>query len=1133
MSEKLAIRATDPHASAWVSANAGAGKTTLLTDRVTRLLLSGAEPSRILCLTYTKAAASEMAKRLFGRLGAWSLLPDSELTKNLVAIGAEGPTADSLREARRLFAKALETPGGLKIQTIHSFCQHLLSRFPVEAKIPPRFSVLDERSAAELMQSARNAVLARACTDKMLANSIAVLAVRAADGRFAEILDSAIGDSGKLRALIHRHGGEAGLFAHLRASLNVAEGEDGDEVLAQFCAELGSERSQLERVAAWLASGSASDRKQSGKLAEFVAAGMAAEQFGNLHTLFFTAANEQRVTLVTKATAAREPQLVVFLEALRDRVVAVEERRKAAATATLTEALVRVALTVLDEYGRLKRERAALDYDDLTRATLDLLERGDAALWVLYKLDGGLDHILVDEAQDTSPEQWGIIAKLAEEIFSGKGSGEGRHTRTLFAVGDEKQSIFSFQGAEPTEFGKRRGEFMGRAQDAGLPFADLRPAVSRRSGIAILQFVDAVFESEDARDGLTSTGDPILHEAARETPGRVEVWPPVPVPARPDNDPWEAPVDAPRRDSAAVQLAQSIAARIAGWLKNGDSIPGTEMPVTPGDIMILVRRRNAFTEEMIRQLMEHGVPVAGADRMVLTNQIAIADLVALGRFALLPEDDLTLAALLKSPLVDLLEDDLFALAHAREGSLWQELSARRAETPQWERAHAFLGGVLREADFLPPFEFYARVLGKGVRRRLAARLGAEAEDAIDEFLVLALAHESAHPPSLESFLAWFERGASEVKRDMEQGGGAVRVMTVHGAKGLEAGIVIAPDTAQVPDHERRSGLLYTDDCVYFGMPKAMETPPVSRAKLEAQLREMREYRRLLYVAATRAREWLIVCGYETKNGVHDLSWYKHVETAAKRIGREETIGGEKAIVVGAGLSGSAIRGPSALRESPPLPSFLSAAAPAEEPGLRILRPSENVEEPVLLSPASNSGKRFRRGLLAHALLARLPETPRESWDAVSRAYLARQGLADPDASALAEECLRILRDPEFAALFAEGSRAEAAIVAELPELGHVRVSGQIDRLAVTDTRVLVADFKTNRPPPATPAETPRVYRAQLALYRAALAKIYPGKRIECALVWTDGATLMRLPDSLLDAEIANIMKAQGLRESRP
>jgi ATP-dependent helicase/nuclease subunit A len=788
----------------------------------------------------------------------------------------------------------------------------------------------------------------------------------------------------------------------------------------------------------------------------------------------------------------------------------------------LTEALVGVALSVLAEYEAAKRVRAALDYDDLVRATLALLEQEEAASWVLYKLDGGLDHVLVDEAQDTSPEQWRIVAKLVEEFTAGEGAGEATKLRTIFAVGDEKQSIFSFQGAAPEEFGRNLLLFKARADGARHPFVEDVPAVSRRSAQSILHFVDAVFEPEEARDGLSFSGAPVLHEPYRSATGRVELWPSVEAPPRSERDPY-LPLDAPSPTDAPIVLAAAIAERIAGWLRDGATLPGTDRQILPGNIMILVRRRNAFSEEMIRQLTQRGVAVAGADRMVLVDQIAVLDLMALGRFALLPQDDLNLAALLKSPMLGFDEDALFALAHPRERRwLWDELLARKEENPLFGAAHAFLASTLAKVDFLPPFEFYAQALAGGMRRKIVARLGAEAEDAIDEFLALALAHESMHTPSLESFLDWFARGASEVKRDMEQGGAAVRVMTVHGAKGLEADIVIIPDTAQVPDHDRRAALLYTDDCVFFGVPKALDTPRLVAAKTEAHLKEMREYRRLLYVALTRAREWLILYGYETRRGVHEDSWYPMLAEAARKLGTAET-NAEGQTVLAIGLpSGSSSPAAKPGRDAPILPEFLARPA-AETAAARVLRPSDAADDGPVISPMLDSGRRFRRGLLVHALLASLPELPRAERAAAAMRYLLRRGISGDEADALLRETFAVLDDTHFAPLFAEQSRAEVPVAAALPELGKgIKIIGQIDRLAVTPGRVILADFKTNRPPPATADKTPAAYRAQMALYRAALQKIYPEHRVQCVLVWTDGARLMELPDSLLDAELERI-----------
>lgn len=1115
--------ATDPRNFAWISANAGSGKTRLLTDRVTRLLLRGADVSRILCLTYTKAAAAEMASRLFDRLGTWALLPDDRLQEQLEEIGAGPQECSDLKLARRLFAQALDTPSGLKIQTIHAFCQSLLGRFPVEAGIPARFSVIDDRDAAQSLDEARNFVLERAASgDAVLASAIGLLASRANDARFADILNSAIVERGKLQNLLSMHGGNPqGFFRHLRKVLDVAEGDSEDAVLLRLCTELAAEKRHFVIAAELFAKGQKSDQQLSERLTAFIKGGMTADHYDHLRNAFFTAEGTPRKALVTKKTADANPNAVAWIETLKERVLAAGDHQRRIATAGMTEAVLRVAFAVFDRYRQIKQARSALDYDDLITATIRLLETADAAQWVLYKLDGGIDHILVDEGQDTSREQWQIVARLAEEFFAGLGARPESRIRRLFVVGDEKQSIFSFQGAEPAAFGEYRDRFGLQADGAGLPFIDYRPAISRRSASAILEFVDAVFETDAARDGLTSGHDLIQHDADRKEVGRVEIWPLVPSPERKEFSPL-APVDAIAPGAHSV-LAARIARRIAGWLKDGISLPGGK-PVTAGDVMILVRRRNAFSEEMIRQLLDRGVPVAGADRMVLLEQLAILDLVALGHFALLPEDNLNLAALLKSPIAGFAEQDLYDLAQPRKETLWEELCARANERPVFADAHALLVSALTEADQVPPFEFYSRILNRGAHARLVARLGLETDDAIDEFLALALAHERAHAPSLQSFLAWFAEGAGEVKRDMEQAGGAVRIMTVHGAKGLEAKVVFLPDTFQTPNHEARGNLLFTDDCVFFGMPAQLECGAVGAAKSAAHDREMREYRRLLYVAATRARDVLIVCGYHTGNRKEPAPecWYSMLDAAGRKLGQREVIDGEKIIAVGSAFSASA-----PATGNPPnvqMPVFLRQPA-APEVIAPLLQPSRipGLEEPLCASPVGQkAGSRFRRGQLVHALLAKLPELPHGQRDSTGFAWLARQGVTGAEAKSLVDAVHGILDAPRFSALFGENSRAEVAVTARFPELGNARISGQIDRLAVTENSVLIADFKTNRDVPNSAAGVPKLYLAQMALYRAALRKIYSGKDVTCALIWTESALLMPLPDQLLDREMERL-----------
>jgi ATP-dependent helicase/nuclease subunit A len=1127
------IIAADPTRSAWVAANAGAGKTYTLANRVTRLLLAGTKPEHILCLTYTKAAATEMQGRLFKQLGEWAMLPNRELEKRVRDIGADLGGPEDMKKSRRLFAQALETPGGIKILTIHAFCQNVLSRFPLEAGVPTSFDVLDDQTARDLMAAARARVLEQAGSgDAARAAALGFLLTNTSEATLNDILDAALGaDRRKLERFFETLGKDDIGVAVRRAH---GAGNEGPDALCRgFCAELLDVVEDLRALADWMALGTKTDQKQGQKLHDALRMTPGREMFEAYRDVFLTQAGEPRKEPVTKSHSKTQPALRELADRLQLEVLAVEERRRAAYAAALTEAALVIADAVRAEYARAKRARGTLDYDDLIVKTQVLLERSDAAAWVLYKLDGGIHHVLIDEAQDTSPEQWRIVKALTAEFFVGLGIDDGI-TRTVFAVGDEKQSIFSFQGADPSEFDRHRRFFHDRAKEAELEFIEQPLVQSRRSVPQVLTFVDEVFKPQDAREGLTSAGAEIIHDPYRKNDkGLVEIWPTVKPADVPDTDPYELPpIDIAPKDSPVAQLARRVADQIKQWIGHV-KLPAHEHAVKAGDVMILLPRREPFGSAVIRELKLRGVPVAGSDRIVLTEQIAVMDLIALGRFVLLPEDDYTLAVVLRSPFCRVSEDELFALAWQRKGSLWSELQRRADETPSYTEAHVFLGEMRRQADFMPPYEFYADALGpRGMRLRLLKRLGHEANDAIDEFLSLSFAYEGANTPSLEGFLHWIERGGAEIKRDMERARDEVRVMTVHGAKGLEADIVVLPDTTSLPSLANdRGNLLYTDDGVLYPVSDREAPAAVLAAKAAAKTRMLEEHRRLLYVALTRARDRLVVCGFEGKRGLKDGSWYALAQRAANAIGVELVRDSEAIHVVGEPEDTAVVSEPAAAAISVGK-DWMRRSAPRDTPAPRLVRPFDaaGMEEPATLSPIADN-KRFKRGLLVHALLAHLPDIAPEKREAAARQFLGIRK-AD-DIGALIAETLAVLDNPTFAPAFGPGSRAEVAIVADLPELGPgARVNGRIDRLAVTNDSVLIVDFKTNRPPPTRECDVAALYATQMALYRAAAAKIFPDHRIVCGLVWTEGPSLMPLSDGFLDAEMARIrtrLDPQGWR----
>ena len=670
-------RAAAPAASVWVAASAGTGKTKVLTDRVLNLLLEGTEPGRILCLTFTKAAAAEMANRLNRRLGQWATMPEADLAAEIHELAGAAPDADRLDAARRLFARVLDTPGGLKIQTIHSFCQAVLARFPLEAGIAPHSQVAEERTAAELLEAARNLLLhrARAGGDAALAAALATVTRHVAQSEFGALMQALIAERGRLRRLLAAQGGVEGVVARMREVLDLPAGASEAALLEAACADAAFAADGLRAACAALDGGSDAERERAAAIRRWLddPAGRAAG-LDAYREAFFAKSGEVRKKLVNKKTADLCPDAAPALLAEAERLAALQTQCNAVVVAEATGALLRLAAGLLEDYEALKRARGLLDYDDLILATRDLLRDRSAAAWVLYKLDGGIDHVLIDEAQDTNPDQWEVVAALAEEFFAGEGGREA--ARTVFAVGDGKQSIFSFQRADPARFEAMRAHFRERAAAAESGWDDVSLDVSFRSAPAVLAAVDAVFAGP-AGDGVVPPGLRLRHHPHRQGhAGLVELWPPV-APAEDGGvSVWEAPCAYAASPSPQARLAEAIAEVIRGWLDRRETLPSRGRPIRPGDVMILVRRRTAFVEETVRALKLRGIPVAGVDRMRLTEQLAVEDLIALGRFLLLPEDDLTLAALLKSPLIGLDEDQLYALAVDRgRRSLWERLGA--------------------------------------------------------------------------------------------------------------------------------------------------------------------------------------------------------------------------------------------------------------------------------------------------------------------------------------------------------------------------------------------------------------------------------------------------------------------------
>jgi ATP-dependent helicase/nuclease subunit A len=1131
--------ASDPSVSAFVGASAGSGKTKLLTDRLLRLMLSGAPPGRILCLTFTRAAAAEMAIRLRRRLGDWAIAPDSKLDADLAALDMPADT-ETRHRARMLFGQVLDLPGGMRIDTVHAFCQSLLRRFPLEARISPHFAVADEAEAASRRRAAREAVLGD--DSRTAAAALRQLAGQISETDFAGLTDRVLTDAqARLARLVSRHPDADAIAAMQAAALDAP---DMDEDAIRLWAVEFDDRDIRNALLVIKERSSTKAREKAVALLGWLE-GPPAQRvagFGAWTSRFLTGKGEPRATssLVSKGLDAEEPTLKATIEAEQARLLRALDRLAARRLADLSAALARLLLPIHAAEQHAKHDTARFDYADLIARAAQLLVDPGAA-WVLYKLDGGIDHILLDEVQDIAPAQWAVIDAIVAEFFSGAGARDSA-ARTVFAVGDRKQSIYSFQGADLASFDAWRTGVGTRVSAAGARWHEGSLATSFRSTAPVLAVVDKVFESGPARSGVVMPGETLAHGASRAgQAGSVTLWPLVPADPDPELAPWAPAGTYAEQASARRRLARAVADWIAanvGTMR----LESRGRMLAPGDILILVRQRNEFGVALTRALKEAGVKVAGLDRMVLTETRAVADLIALARAVLLPEDDVELATVLASPLGGLSDEELMNLALDRAGTLRDALFTRAEECTAFATARDLIAAVQARADFVTPYRFFAEVLGPmGGRARLLARLGPEAAEPLDELLATALDYGTREAPSLQGFLAALDAAAAEVKREAEAAGDSVRLMTVHGAKGLQAPLVILPDTTGQQAKEGRD-LLYWIDAPQGGgtvpvfCPRAdMRSAAVRQVLARAADRAFEEYNRLLYVALTRAEDHLIVCGAAPKSALPDTCWYESVRAGFKRLDGVVEIEAETP------LDGTILRH-AAPQSSPPdrlaatstattapLPGWIGPetgwrAAPPPEPKQRIDRlvPSRSAEgESTGLAAASPLASRgmgrdtaMARGRLIHALLQHLPDLPPDDRREAARRYLAQPShrLGDAEQTDVIETIFGVLDHPDLAALFGPTARAEAPIAGIV---GGVEIGGLIDRLTVLPDKVLIADYKTDRHPPADPAGIPETYAAQLAAYAAVLAEIYPGRRIEAVLVWTARGQVMPVPAATL------------------
>ena len=806
------LLASAPTLSAWVAASAGSGKTKVLTDRVLNLMLMYGAPEKILCLTFTKVAAAEMSNRLTDILRRWAMMAQDDLKKEIQNLLQEEPDEEIIKRARELFTKVLEVPGGLKMMTIHSFCTSLLHRFPLEADVPPNFTVLEDLTARQMMQLALTEVL----NSPDFSSDVLFLAQLINQDDLLKALNNSLKERSILYNLKNKYSHLNEIIKQIQTYFSISKYTHKNQIIQEYF-DINEYPILVEKYL----------KKDGGLMKKF----------------------------------ENDP--------IAQNVWEIHEKLRSFKLVEQNRSFLHLLYRILEVYQNKKDEQSALDYDDLIDKTVALLNSSDMTSWVLYKLDGGIDHILVDEAQDTNPKQWQIIEKICDDFFAGETRSD--KLRTLFVVGDKKQSIYSFQGARPDEFERRHQFFAQKITESQNEFHTIPFNFSFRSTGPILDLVNAVLKNPKVARGVISEDEDFIHLGKRPNEaGLVEIWPLEEPPEKITQNSWH--IKRIQRTSAMVQMSQKIAKKIHHMIENKEILESKGRPIQAGDFLILLQKRGQLMGELVRALKEYNVPVAGVDKLVLTDHIAIQDLIALTRFVLLPTDDLNTACLAKSPLLNLSEDDLLMVCHNRgDKSVWKQIQHFFPDKSEK------LNKIMNLADQVPPFEFFETVLDEfQARSDFVARLGTEVNEALDAFLDVCLQFENGHTPSLQSFLSFISRQEITITRDMDQKNmNAVRIMTVHGAKGLQGNIVFLPDTRSVSKaFSTRENLIWTENNLPLWVPNKTEAPVQVENILDLMhQKEIEERKRLLYVALTRASDRLYIMGYNNRNKAPEDNWY--------------------------------------------------------------------------------------------------------------------------------------------------------------------------------------------------------------------------------------------------------------------
>ena len=1051
----LQLKASDPEISTWVSASAGTGKTKILTDRVLRLLLGNSAFNKILCLTFTNAAAGEMQERIVASLAKWSKANDSELRDDLYRTLGRRSNTSECTKARQLYELYLRSNERINVQTIHAFCQTLLKKFPLEAGISPSFKIIDETKSYSVLQQIKKSLLSRADLEPINNYLTANFHEITIDEILTEIVKRKTNFSNNVSKINNIYDESQKIIAELQKN----EDQNYQSILQHPVVQ---------------------------NIAGFDLSATQVKKF------FLNQDGQKKKRIVSQKIAKPESSLHDDLEQIQHQIYLLDQAERSRHLEHYSSLLSILSTSIIEAYEAYKSSKGLLDYDDLIIYAGRLLKSSSAKEWVLYKLDGGIDHLLVDEAQDTSAAQWQIIEAIIEEFYAGD-SADKEKNRTVFVVGDEKQSIFSFQGADVASFARMNRLLQQKMTSGGKKFENINLEISYRSAKEILEVVHQVFDriSNQMPDLFTA---PLtqLNPFRTNHSGSVELWP-LCISDKTDEDFWKITMHDDDNRSTKTDLAQKISHYIKNQIASARIIPATGKLIAYSDFMILFRKRDEFTYEVIKALKNDNMEVAGLDRISLEENLAVLDLLAIAKFALNTDDDLNLASLLKSPLINLTEKELYDIATSREKlSIWNYIKSLASTNKNYQNLYNKLKvfiELFNRSNVSNFFQYLVDVLG--YREILNSACGLDSNDAIDELLYACNDFASQNDMSLQSFIFWLENYNTSIKRNSSTSD-KIRIMTLHASKGLQAPFVILCDTNSIPTGSDR--FLWDANGKTLSAKNSSYVPDYYKIlKEQKQNKEYAEYLRLLYVGMTRAEDHLIVCGYQGGKNLPENCWYQLVRSAMTEIATKK----EDATLV----YGQADETHTVTKDRESELSNIELFTPGVQN--KIPNYQESYSSKIIASPISAKDP-LGYGLVFHKIL----EDSLNVKDlGIMSAHPLIKTLDIKSQNRIQSSIEKIVANREFSQLVQKDIKTEITLGTHTKS--GIRI-GRIDLMVIDVNEITIIDYKSDISPPSGNEAIPENYSQQLLTYREMTREIYPNRLIRTIILWLQNGTLQTI-----------------------